>query len=116
MTRGRWILVVTLLVVAALGFWFAVAKWDDVNRVAVVLSAVAGVAAVGVALWAAVRGFSQDRKISISSTGQANSDDGDANSGMRGKSALPDTPIEIRDTGPAKSRKGNSNTGLDWGQ
>lgn len=115
MRLGRWILVITLLVVAGMGFWFSVARWDDASKIAAVLSALAGIAAVGVAAWAALRGTPISSKITVKSSGDATSDSGDANTGVRGKAAPSGLSVKINNSGEAKSKDGNSNTGLHLG-
>ena len=54
MSAGRVVVAVTCVVVAGLAVVFAVVQWDRANRIAVVVSALAAVAAVGVAVWAAL--------------------------------------------------------------
>jgi hypothetical protein len=115
MKLGRWILVVTLLVVAGLGFWFSVARWDDASKIAAVLSALAGIAAVGIAAWAALRGSATSSKITVKDSGSATSDSGDANTGVRGNAGTPGFSVKIENSGDAESKDGNSNTGLHLG-
>jgi hypothetical protein len=112
MKLSRWILVVTLLVVAGLGFWFAVARWDDASKVASVLSALAGVAAVGVAAWAALRVSTPASRITVKGTGDATSDSGEANTGVRGTSVPEGSTVKIQKTGDARTTGGDANTGL----
>ena len=52
MNRGSFALLVTCVVVAGLGTWFALSRWARVGNVA---SALVTVAAVGVAVWSAWR-------------------------------------------------------------
>lgn len=47
----RMVLVVTCVVVTALGWVFAVSQWETASRIATVASALAGVAAVGIGIW-----------------------------------------------------------------
>jgi hypothetical protein len=53
MSGRRVVAVSTCGVVAVLGVVLVVLRWDDANKVAVVVSALAAVAAVGVGVWAA---------------------------------------------------------------
>lgn len=115
MKLGRWTLVITLLVVAGLGFWFSVARWDDASKIASVLSALAGIAAVGVAVWAALRGAASSSKITVKNSGNASSDSGDANTGVSGKANSAGLSVKIKNSGDAESKGGNSNTGLHLG-
>ncbi|MGC3862330.1 hypothetical protein ACPSM1_19330 [Micromonospora chersina] len=115
MKLDRWILVITLVVVAGLGFWFSVARWDDTSKIASVLSALAGVAAVGVAVWAALRGTATSAEVTVKDSGNASSDSGDTNTGMRGKAAPAGLSVKIKNSGDADSRNGSSNTGVHLG-
>ena len=107
---GRIAIVVTSVLVAGLGGYFAVAQWDNANRVATVSSALGAVAAVGVAVWAATRTVDT---VSIAVTGTGNATAGKrgvANTGVRG---LVDGAVTVRDTGDAKAtRGGEANTGV----
>ncbi|NUT99309.1 MAG: hypothetical protein HOY78_45620 [Saccharothrix sp.] len=106
-------LVVTCVVVAGLGVWFAVAKWDQTNKVATVASALGAVAAVGVALWTALRTSpSQSGRagaIRVSGTGKATATGAGSSavSGVRGK-AGDLGPVTARDTGDAEADGGGS--------
>lgn len=55
MSGARVTLVLTCVVVAGLAGWFAMAKWDQANKVATMMSALGAVAAVGIAIWIALR-------------------------------------------------------------
>lgn len=113
MSGARVALVVTCVVVAGLGVWFAVAQWDQANKVATVASALGAVAAVGVALWTALR-TSPGRAggpgaIRVSGTGRATATGpgSSAVSGVRGKAGGPG-PVTARDTGDAEAEGGGS--------
>jgi hypothetical protein len=97
MNTGRVVLLVTCLVVAGLGGWFAVARWDDANRIAAFASALGAVAAVGVAIWAALRTTSSG-SIVVRRTGRAESYGGPGS-------------VRVEDTGTAASDGGDANTG-----
>ena len=71
MNLRRAVLLVTLLVVAGLLAWFAVTKWDSASKVATIVSALAAVATVGVAAWAALPAPAGARDVSASRTGKA---------------------------------------------
>ena len=109
MNAGRVVLTVSLLVVAGLGVWFALAGWDDANKVAVISSAVAAVAAVGVAVWAAVRTPSADRAVTVSDTGNAHGKR--AVTGVSGKADAVDAPVRVERTGDATAT-GDAVTGV----
>jgi hypothetical protein len=68
---GRLTLIITCVVVAGAGTWFAAARWDSANKVATVASALGAVAAVGVAVWAAVRSPRQGSLVTATNTGRA---------------------------------------------
>lgn len=106
---GRVVWVVTCLVVAGLGVWFSQAKWDDANKVAAVLSALGAVAAIGVAIWAALR-TSSSGSVRVSRTGKATASGGAANTGFRGESS--GGQIRVERTGDAESDGGDANTGV----
>ncbi|MEV1120999.1 hypothetical protein AB0I91_38600 [Actinosynnema sp. NPDC049800] len=113
MTVGRAVLITTFIAVAGLGVWFAVAEWADANKIAAVASALGAVAAVGVAVWAALRGTNSGRSVVVSHTGDATAEEGaDANTGIRGK-ARGVGSMQVRNTGNAKATGGgNANTGI----
>ncbi|MDQ3886022.1 MAG: hypothetical protein M3308_03155 [Actinomycetota bacterium] len=114
MNVGRAALVMTCLVVAGLGVWFAVAQWEQASRMATVASALGAVAAVGVAVWAALRGPVGGRwgSVRVSDTGKATAGrGGQANTGVRGKVA--GTRVRVKRTGDADaSGGGDANTGF----
>ena len=72
----------TALAVAVLAAVLGVLRWDDANKVAVVVSALAAVAAVGVAIWAALPTSLSGKVIRVSRTGRATAGPGgQANTG-----------------------------------
>jgi hypothetical protein len=113
MTKSRVILLLTCLVVAGLGGWFAIARWDEANRVATCSSALASIAAVGVAVWATFRAGKPGVQIGLSSTGNATAQGGFANSGIDLNVAHDAGNVKVRDTGSARATKGGvANTGF----
>jgi cytosine/uracil/thiamine/allantoin permease len=121
MNGARVTLVVTCAVVAGLGVWFAVAKWDQANKAATVASALAAVAAVGVAVWTALRASSgrtgSRRTIRAAGTGKATATGAGSSavSGVRG-TAGNEGPVRARNTGEAQADDGGSAvTGVDLG-
>jgi hypothetical protein len=99
------------LLVAGLTGYFAVAHWEQGNKVATVVSALAAVAAVGVATWAALRGSAPVRSMRVSRTGDAESKGkGNANTGFQGRSIKPGS-LKVDHTGDAKAADGDTNTG-----
>lgn len=116
MTSGRVVLAVTFLVVAGLAAWFAVAQWDQANHVATVLAAIAGVASVGVAIWAVLSKPKSTARITVKNSGDAKSKDGSANTGFSGGSRGPtDVAIDVEDSGKASSEgDGDTNTGVKY--
>lgn len=113
MSGARVALAVTCVVVAGLGGWFAVASWDESDKVATVASALGAVAAVGVAIWTALRGSpgraGRVRRIRVAGTGRATAggSDSSAITGVRsntgGASAL-----KVRNTGDAEAADGGN--------
>ncbi|MGZ3143405.1 hypothetical protein ACVDFE_15715 [Lentzea chajnantorensis] len=113
-TIGRTSLVVTLLAVAGLGFWFAIARWEDANKVAAIASALGAIAAVGIAIWAALINRSRASQMIISGTNDAETHgEGDANTGLQGKTSKMIGSVEVRNTGKATATGGgHANTGI----
>lgn len=112
---GRVVLVVTGLVVALLAGWFAVVQWEQADRVATVVSALGAVAAVGVAVWAVLRGPSvSGGLVRASRTGKAVSGrGGSANAGVRAARSRWSRLIVADRTGDADSSDGgDANTGV----
>jgi hypothetical protein len=101
MTLKRMVLVVTCVLVAVLGWVFAVSQWETASRIATVASALAGVAAVGVGIWAALPGASPSG-IVVRDTGAAKTAGaGSAVSGYRG--SRPRGPVTVEQTGDAEA-------------
>jgi hypothetical protein len=108
MAVGRVVLVITLLLVAALGAWFAVVRWEDANKVATAASALGAVAAVGVAVWAAMRSPRPEGRVRVRGTGSAVArGGGSANTGVIGGGTA-----QVRNTGDAEADGGDANTGV----
>lgn len=109
MNTGRAVLLLTCLVVAALGGWFALARWDDANKVAAIASALGAVAAVGVAVWAALRTSTSGPSVIVRRTGRSEARGGGAaNSGVRGRVR---GPVRVDGTGDALADGGDANSG-----
>jgi hypothetical protein len=111
---GRVVLVVTCLVVGLLAGWFAMAQWEQANRVATVTSALGAVAAVGVAVWAVLRGSSVPGKlVRASRTGKAISGrQGSANTGVRVARGRSGRVVADRTGDADSSGGGDANTGV----
>ncbi len=71
MSPRRVTLLITSLVVAGLLVWLLVVRWDNANKIAAVVSALAAVAAVGVAVWAALPSSVANGGARASRTGKA---------------------------------------------
>jgi pyruvate/2-oxoacid:ferredoxin oxidoreductase beta subunit len=107
MTTGRAVLIMTSLLVTALGVWFAVARWDSANRLATIVSALGAAAAVGVAVWAALRAPQPRRSVVVSDTGPAVADSGGAAiTGMSRKTDSDDAAVRVERTGRADASDG----------
>ena len=107
----RIVLIVTCVLVAALGVWLALAQGKGGNEIATAVSALAAVAAVGIAIWAALRGSPGETLLKASRTGKATTQTGNANTGVSTKAGSAGTGKAER-TGDAKSAEGNANTGI----
>lgn len=107
MNVGRVTLVASCLVVAGLGMWFVVARWDQANKVATAVSALGALAAVGVAIWSALRPAQPQRSLTVTDTGRATAEDGGrAVTGMSGRASRVDGPLRVERTGDAKASGG----------
>lgn len=115
MTTRRWVLAGTFAIVGVLGVVFAVLGWDRANTAASVVSALAGVAAVGVAVWAAWPAASGGGGgIRVSGTGKAVARGGGrANTGVSGRADAMPGRVEVTRTGDAEAGNGDANTGVD---
>ncbi len=107
MTIGRIAILVTCVLVAGLGGWLAILRWDDANKVATSVSALGAVAAVGVAVWAVVRAPGTGRSIVVSETGRANATShGKAVTGVSAKAGKDVGSIRMERTGDAQASGG----------
>lgn len=115
MNRQTLVLILTAAVVACLGAWFVLASWDHANRVATVLSALGALAAIGVAIWAALRGSSVRSSINAKGTGDATAmGSSSANTGIRVSKSDHSGRMEVKDTGKARADDGgDANSGID---
>jgi hypothetical protein len=114
MNAPRMALVGTAGVVAVLAVVLVVLRWDDANKVAVVVSALAAVAAVGVAIWAALPAVRPGGGIRVSRTGRATAGPGGrANTGVAGPAGSLPGDVQVDRTGDADgSDGGDANTGV----
>jgi hypothetical protein len=115
--RGRRVvLAVTCLLVAGLGGVFAVVAWDRTSRIATAVSALAAVAAVGIAVWAALPRPGSRSTVRVSNTGKATATGGGAAvSGVRGSAARAPERVEVDHTGDARaSGGGDAVSGVSW--
>jgi hypothetical protein len=114
MNARRSVLGGTAGVVAVLAVVLVFLRWDDANKVAVVVSSLAAVAAVGVAIWAALPAVS-GRGIWVSRTGKATAGRGGrANTGLSGSPGAVSGESRVDRTGDAKAPEGgDANTGID---
>jgi hypothetical protein len=106
-------LLVTAAVVVVVAVALAVLRWDDANKLATSLSALAGLAAVGVGMWAALPGSSGRRRVRASRTGKATAGrGGQANTGVIVAKGTEDD-VRAAKTGDADaSGAGDANTGV----
>ncbi|MEJ3749577.1 hypothetical protein WEI85_40745 [Actinomycetes bacterium KLBMP 9797] len=107
MSSGRVALIITGVLVAAAGLWFAFARWDTANKVATVGSALGAVAAIGVAVWTALRDARSRGSIVVSDTGPATADSGGAAiTGVSGAAGAVAGSVSVRRTGDARTHGG----------
>ena len=109
----RIVLLATAGVVAVLGVLLTVVGWDNANKIAVVVSTLAAVAGVGVAIWAALPAVS-GKGIRVSRTGRATAGPGGrANSGVSGPASSLSGDVAVDRTGNADAANGgDANTGI----
>lgn len=117
MGKGRWVLVVTCSIVAVLAASFLSLQWDQANRLATSVSALAGVAAVGVAVWAVLsaRKNSGAPSLKVKRTGNAEATgDGRSNTGIRARRGEVPGDLDVRRSGDATSSgRGDASSGID---
>jgi len=109
----RAVLIATAGVVAVLGVLLVLLGWNSANKIAVVVSALAAVAAVGVAVWAALPTVS-GKGLRVSRTGRATAGPGGcANSGVSEPAgSLPDDVLVDRTGDADASKGGDANSGI----
>ncbi|MEU8419669.1 hypothetical protein AB0C15_02180 [Micromonospora sp. NPDC048835] len=98
------VLVVSGLLVAVLATAFVVLGWDSADRIATAVSALAALAGVGVALWAALPTAQSGVHVGQTGTTRARGT-GYANSGIDAP-AGDATPMEVHRTGDATAGDG----------
>jgi hypothetical protein len=112
MSLGRIAVVATCVVVAGLGTWFTFAEWGNVDRIATVVSALAAVAAVGVAIWAGSPRPRVTGTTEASRTGDAVARAGGvANTGVSGKGRPGNTRVRRTGNARADGTGSEANTG-----
>ncbi|MEV4371862.1 hypothetical protein AB0J71_32660 [Nonomuraea sp. NPDC049637] len=111
MNARRTVILVTAALVVIAAVVLAVLRWDDANKLASSLSALAGLAAVGVGIYAALPSSARTR-VRVSRTGRAVANGGTANTGVSGTTAVAGE-VQVDHTGDARaSGRGDANTGL----
>lgn len=114
MSGGRVALLVTGIAVAALSTLLALLRWEDASKLATGVQALTGVAAVGVAVWAAWPAVMAPKGIRVSRTGKATAGPkGSANTGFSGSSGTFPDGLRVNRTGDAEG--GDTNTGVQSG-
>ena len=101
-------------VVLVLAVLLMAVRWDSANKIAVIVSALAAVAAVGVAIWAALPAVSPGKGMRVSRTGRAMAGPGGrANTGFSGPAASLGADVLVDRTGDADaSEGGDANSGI----
>lgn len=108
MKARRLSILLTCVMVAILAVVFAVLSWDRANRLATVTAALAGVAAVGIAVWAALR-TSAGAEVRVTRTGPATAT-GAGSTAVSGVTGDPDGPTSVDRTGAARAADGGDAT------
>jgi hypothetical protein len=109
----RIVLLATAGVVAVLAVLLVALRWDSANKIAVVVSTLAAVAAIGVGIWAALPGVSGGG-MRASRTGRAIAGPGGrANSGISGPAGSLPAAVVVDRTGDAEAPDGGAaNSGI----
>lgn len=112
MNTGRWVLVITCVVVAVLTVVLCVLSWGQANKVATSIAALAGVAAVGVAVWA-VLAKQTGATARVRNSGKAIATrGGKASTGVHGPAGVVGDAV-VEDSGVADaSDSGEASTGV----
>ncbi|GAA2279650.1 hypothetical protein GCM10010402_40410 [Actinomadura luteofluorescens] len=106
MERGRAVLIVTCGVVVVLAVVLGALSWEQANKIATSASALAGVAAVGVGVWAAYAGSAR-RGVRVADSGRAVSGPGgSAVSGVRAPAGQGPGDVAVERTGDADASAG----------
>ncbi|NUQ98438.1 MAG: hypothetical protein HOY79_18435 [Streptomyces sp.] len=119
MSGRRVTILVTSGVVAVLAAVFAVLRWDDADKIASAVSALAGVAAVGIGVWAGLAAGGSDSArprpavLRVSGTGRAVAGPGGrANTGVVAQGGSLPSEVRVEDSGEADaSGGGDADTG-----
>ncbi|MFF5313087.1 hypothetical protein [Streptomyces massasporeus] len=105
----RAVLVTTVLVLAVFAGVLSLLSWDRANQVAGIVSAVVGVAALGVGV-CALLAPTGSTSVQVSRTGRATATSGgDANTGAVASSSA--GAVSVGETGEARADGGSANTG-----
>lgn len=114
MDTRRLVILATSICVAILAAIPLIVRWELANRIVTTVAAVAGVAAVGVAIWAVAAPRQKDASVHVGRTGDAVAEGtGSANTGITGPVVAPGVSIEVDLTGRAEARGGaDANTGM----
>jgi hypothetical protein len=111
MNPRRLVLLVTCLVVAGLLVWFMVVKWSNANKIATVVSTLAAVAAVGVAVWAALpRSVSKGEAVAARTGKAVARGRSTAVSGVAAPAGQPTRQLKADRTGDADASDGGEAT------
>jgi hypothetical protein len=116
MSTRRVVLLVTFLAAGGLLAWLTVVSWDDASRIATIASAVAAVAMIGVAVWAALPATAARGRSRASLTGEAvaKGSGSSANSGIIAPAGSSGEQAAHR-TGRADAADGGqANSGIRW--
>jgi hypothetical protein len=115
MGKGRWILIVTSVLVAVLAVVLSVMQWQEANKMATSIGALAAVAAVGVAIWAALL-KSGARSIQVNDSGRATArGSGKATTGIRVPKKGGSGNMKVKRSGDAQAEDdGDASTGITF--
>jgi 4-amino-4-deoxy-L-arabinose transferase-like glycosyltransferase len=115
MNLSRTVLLITAAAVAVLSAVLLVVSWNNANKIATGVSAVAAVAGVGVAVWAALSAPTRPGKVRVSNTGKATAKGGTAVSGFSAPAGTATGDVSVKQTGDAEaSGGGDATSGTKW--
>jgi hypothetical protein len=111
-TIQRLVVLITCLAVAVLGVIFAVSQWEQASRIATVVSALTAVAALGVAVWTGLGPAQAKAVRAVDTGNARTRRGRAAVTGVSGSAAKVRGTVEAKNTGDAESDDGDAVSGI----